>query len=232
MKNTGEYAELLGRESDTNAQIRTDGFHQVLDRISTLKLVSSQSAEWSQAEAFSKEPETYAAKATGTSPGSQRAMTQWPLEALAAVKSAGKKHIIITGFDGSPDVVAAIRAGELQGTSLQPAVLIARSAVDEAVRYLRTGSTGKPEKQIIPCDLVTRMNADELISISKRSGDSMANLRTIGVVLGNRDFFPDALITEARRDLSSIFRTAWCHTDLADIFRNQAWRCTKLERCS
>lgn len=33
----------------------------------------------------------------------------------------------------------------------------------------------------------------------------MPNLRTIGVILGNRDFFPDALITEARRDLSSIF---------------------------
>jgi len=27
----------------------------------------------------------------------------------------------------------------------------------------------------------------------------------IGVILGNRDFFPDALITEARRDLVKLF---------------------------
>ncbi len=31
----GDYAELLGRESDTNAQIRTKGFHAVLDKIRT-----------------------------------------------------------------------------------------------------------------------------------------------------------------------------------------------------
>src|SRR5436305_1294062 len=28
---------------------------------------------------------------------------------------------------------------------------------------------------------------------------------TLGVILGNRDFFPDALITEARRDLLRLF---------------------------
>src|SRR5437764_13899844 len=31
---------------------------------------------------------------------------------------------------------------------------------------------------------------------------------TLGVILGNRDFFPDALITEARRDLEKIFHDA------------------------
>jgi L-fucose isomerase-like protein len=30
---------------------------------------------------------------------------------------------------------------------------------------------------------------------------------TLGVILGNRDFFPDALISEARRDLSKLFST-------------------------
>jgi len=31
LNGTGEYVELLGRESDTNAQVRTKGFHAVLD---------------------------------------------------------------------------------------------------------------------------------------------------------------------------------------------------------
>ena len=53
-RQTGEYAELLGRESDTNAQIRTKGFHAILDSIPGLKRVAAQSANWSQAEAFQK----------------------------------------------------------------------------------------------------------------------------------------------------------------------------------
>ncbi|HEY2039896.1 MAG TPA: D-ribose ABC transporter substrate-binding protein [Edaphobacter sp.] len=162
---TGEYAELLGRESDTNAQIRTRGFHEVLDRIPALKLVSAQSANWSQSEAFQK-TETML-QSHGNIAGIIAGNDTMALGALAAVKSAGKKHIVITGFDGSPDVVSAIRAGELQATSLQPAVLIARLAVEEAAAYLRTGSTGKPEKQIIPCDLVTRTNADDYNNFEK-----------------------------------------------------------------
>ena len=30
---------------------------------------------------------------------------------------------------------------------------------------------------------------------------------TLGVILGNRDFFPDALISEARRDLIQVFES-------------------------
>jgi erythritol transport system substrate-binding protein len=45
--------------------------------------------------------------------------------------------------------------------------MIARLAVDEAHRFLHTGSTGKPERQIIPCDLVTRQNADDYNNFEK-----------------------------------------------------------------
>jgi len=40
----GEYAELLGRESDTNAQVRTRGFHAILDSRKDLVRVAAQSA--------------------------------------------------------------------------------------------------------------------------------------------------------------------------------------------
>jgi len=65
------------------------------------------------------------------------------------------------GFDGSPDAVAAITAGEMQATALQPAVMIARMAVDEADQMMKTGTTGKPEMQVIPCDLVDKSSASE-----------------------------------------------------------------------
>jgi len=161
----GDYAELLGRESDTNAQVRTRGFHAVLDKFPGLKLVAAQSANWSQSEAFQK-TETIL-EAHGEIAGIIAGNDTMALGAAAAVKSAGLSKIRIVGFDGSPDAVDAIRAGEIQATALQPAVLISKLAVDEADEFVRTGSTGKPEEQIIACDLVTRANADEYRNFEK-----------------------------------------------------------------
>jgi len=161
----GEYAELLGRESDTNAQVRTKGFHGVLDLRPALKLVSAQSANWSQAEAFQK-TETMLqahAKIKGIIAGNDT----MALGAVAAVKSAGIKNVLIGGFDGSPDALAAIRSGEMQATALQPAVTISRLAVEEADQFLKSGSTGKPERQVIACDLVTKTNADQYSDFEK-----------------------------------------------------------------
>ncbi len=158
LDDTGDYAELLGRESDTNAQIRTRGFHSILDADPGLKLVSAQSANWSQSEAFSKTETMLQAhpEIKGIIAGNDT----MALGALAAIQSVGTHPITIVGFDGSPDALAAIRAGTMDATALQPAVVIAKLAVDEANQFLKTGSTGKPERQIIPCELVTQKNAD------------------------------------------------------------------------
>jgi erythritol transport system substrate-binding protein len=163
---SSEYAELLGRESDTNAQVRTRGFHAVLDKDTALTMVTAQSANWSQAEAFSK-TETIL-QAHGDIRGIIAGNDTMALGAVAAVKSAGLKGIKIVGFDGSPDAVAAIEQGEMDATALQPAVLISRMSVDEADALLKTGSTGKPEVQVIPCDLVTKANAGEYANFEKR----------------------------------------------------------------
>jgi len=161
----GDYVELLGKESDTNAQVRTAGFHAVIDKQSKLVRVAAQSANWSQSEAFQKTETMLQAhpQIRGIIAGNDT----MALGALAAVKSEGREGIVITGLDGSPDAVAAIRAGEMRATSLQPAVEIARLAVDEADRFLKTGSTGKPEMQIIPCILVTQKNADDFSNFEK-----------------------------------------------------------------
>src|SRR5262249_9809251 len=54
MGESGDYIELVGRESDTNASIRSQGFHQVIDRYPNMRLAARQSANWSQNEAFQK----------------------------------------------------------------------------------------------------------------------------------------------------------------------------------
>ena len=159
MGGKGSYVELVGRESDTNAGIRTQGYHDVLDRYPGLKQVARQSANWSQTEAFQK-METIMQGEPGIK-GVIAGNDTMALGASAALKAGGMGKVIVVGFDGSPDALAAIRAGDIAATVLQPAARISRLAVDEANRYLTTGSTGAPEKQAIECELVTRANVDQ-----------------------------------------------------------------------
>jgi erythritol transport system substrate-binding protein len=83
------------------------------------------------------------------------------LGAAAALKNAGLEKVIVVGLDGSPDAIASIKSGGIKATVLQPAAAISRMAVDQAHKYLTTGSTGMPEKQSIDCELVTPVNADQ-----------------------------------------------------------------------
>ncbi|MEV1173524.1 RNA-guided endonuclease TnpB family protein [Nonomuraea sp. NPDC049784] len=47
------------------------------------------------------------------------------------------------------DAIAAIKAGEMHATALQPAALGATSAVEQADQFIKTGKTGEEEKQSI-----------------------------------------------------------------------------------
>lgn len=54
MGESGNYVELLGREADLNAGIRSKGYHDVIDEYPEMKMVAQQSANWSQTEGYSK----------------------------------------------------------------------------------------------------------------------------------------------------------------------------------
>jgi erythritol transport system substrate-binding protein len=159
MGERGEYFELVGKESDTNAGIRSQGFHDIIDKFPGLKSAGRQSANWSQAEAFQK-METMVQgnrRIKGVIAGNDT----MALGAMAALKAAGLGQVIVVGFDGSPDAIASIRANEIKATVLQPAARIAEMAVEQAHRLITTGSTGQPEKQVIDCELITAANADQ-----------------------------------------------------------------------
>ena len=162
----GDYIELVGRESDTNAAVRARGFHDVIDKYDGLKQVGRQSANWSQTEAFQK-VETMLQSTHGIK-GVIAGNDTMALGAYAALKAAGLTNVVVVGFDGSPDAIASIKAGEIKATALQPATKIARMAVDQANKYLTTGSTGQPEKQSIDCELVTSANADQFGTFERK----------------------------------------------------------------
>jgi erythritol transport system substrate-binding protein len=54
MKEKGQYVELVGKESDTNAGIRSQGYHDIIDQYPDMKMVARQSANWLQPEAYDK----------------------------------------------------------------------------------------------------------------------------------------------------------------------------------
>ena len=166
LKGKGNYIELVGRESDTNAAVRTRGFHDVLDKYDGLKLVGRQSANWSQTEAFDKVQTMM--QANHNIQGVIAGNDTMALGAVAALKAAGLNKVVVVGFDGSPDALTSIRAGDIKATALQPAAEIAQMAVDQADKYLKTGSTGAPEKQLIDCVLVTQANAEQFSNFAPK----------------------------------------------------------------
>ncbi|MGF6823828.1 erythritol transport system substrate-binding protein [Microbacterium sp. ZKA21] len=155
----GKYIELTGKESDTNAGVRSEAFASVISQYPNLVPVAKETANWSQDEAFTK-IETLLQRDPDIQ-GIIAGNDTMALGAVAAVEAAGLTgKVVIAGFDGSPDAVEAIKAGTLLATGLQPAVLISQLAVQQADSFVKTGETGEDEKQSIDCIVINAENAE------------------------------------------------------------------------
>ena len=160
MGEKGNYAELLGKESDTNAGVRSSAFHEVIDQYPDLKMVAQQTANWEQTEANQK-VETIL-QSNPDVKGIICGNDTMAMGAVAAIKNAGLSGIAVIGVDGSDEAAAAIKAGNMTGTALQQAALIAEMAVEQADKYLKEGKTGLDEKQLVDCVIITKDNVDNL----------------------------------------------------------------------
>jgi erythritol transport system substrate-binding protein len=160
MKEKGNYVELVGREADINAGVRSKGYHDVIDKYAGLKMVARQSANWSQPEAF-KKMETIL-QANPDIKGVIAGNDTMAMGAYAALAAAKRTDVIVVGFDGSNDVRDSIIKGGIKATVLQPAFRQAEIAVEQADKFLKTGKTGLPEKQLMDCVLINAKNAAKL----------------------------------------------------------------------
>ena len=160
----GDYVELLGAPSDNNAATRSNGYETVLSQYDDLKKVGQQVGNWERTQGHDKMQNLLQAHPgiIGVISGND----EMALGAIAALKEAGKlSGIKVGGFDGSPDAVAAIKAGELAYTVLQPVAVFSAKAVDEADSFLKTGKTGAAsEKQLFNCILITKANVGRFTS--------------------------------------------------------------------
>lgn len=160
MGEAGNYVELVGKESDTNAGIRSSGYHDVIDQYPDMVMVAQQSANWSQTEAFTKMESIL--QANPDIKGVIAGNDTMAMGALAALEAAGRNDVIVVGFDGSNDVRDAITSGKIHATVLQPAYRQAQWAVELADKFLKEGSTGKDEKISMDCVLIDESNAASL----------------------------------------------------------------------
>lgn len=157
----GKYVELFGAPSDNNAQTRSNGYETVLTQYPDLVKAGQEVADWDRTKGYQKMQSLLQANPdiNGVISGND----EMALGAIAALKEAGKLEAVkVGGFDGSPDAVAAVKAGELQYTVLQPVAIFSAEAVKQADAFIKNGATGvDTEKQLFDCLLITKDNVDK-----------------------------------------------------------------------
>ncbi|ROU03472.1 D-ribose ABC transporter substrate-binding protein [Histidinibacterium lentulum] len=158
---TAKYVEFFGNPADNNAATRSNGYETMLSQYPGLERVAQEVANWDRTQGYTSmqsimqaQPEIDAVIAGND---------EMALGAIAALKEAGRlEGTIIGGFDGSPDAVEAIRAGEMAYTVLQPVAVFSREAVIQADHYIKNGEPMvAEEKQLFDCLLITPENVDQ-----------------------------------------------------------------------
>ncbi len=208
MGEAGNYVELLGRETDTNAAIRSQGYNDIIGQYPDMVKVAVQSANWSQTEAFDVMQTII--QGNPDIKGVISGNDTMALGASAALQAAGLSDVIVVGFDGSPDVMESIRQGAIKATVLQPAAYISELAVEQASTYIQTGVAPAEEKQSVPCELITPDNVDQYGVFAKlpaateapaESAVPMGNGELIVIITPSHDnpfFAAEATAAEAR----------------------------------
>jgi erythritol transport system substrate-binding protein len=157
----GKYVELFGNPADNNAATRSNGYETVLTQYPDLVKAAKEVADWDRTKGHDKMQSMLQANPDIIAVISGN--DEMALGAIAALKEAGKlAQVKVGGFDGSPDAVAAIKAGEMQYTVLQPVAVFSEAAVTQADSFIKNGKTGADsEKQLFDCLLITKDNVDK-----------------------------------------------------------------------
>ena len=158
---SASYVEFFGAPSDNNAATRSNGYETVLSQYPDLEKVAEEVANWDRTQGYNKMQSIIQAN-----PGINAVISgndEMALGAIAALKEAGQlEGAVVGGFDGSPDAVEAIRAGEMAYSVLQPVAVFSAEAVRQADYYIQNGEPMvSEEKQLFDCVLITPENVDQ-----------------------------------------------------------------------
>lgn len=131
----GKYVELFGNPTDNNAKVRADAYHAVIDQIPGFKLLQKETANWDRAQGKAKME--LMLQAHPDLQGVIAGNDEMALGAIEALRAAGKlDKVKVLGFDGNDDAVAAVLAGEMVATVLQPIVDGTKAAVNLSLIHI------------------------------------------------------------------------------------------------
>ena len=158
---SAKYVEFFGNPADNNAATRSNGYETVLSQYPDLEKVAEEVANWDRTQGYNKMQSIIQANPEIDAVISGN--DEMALGAIAALKEAGMlSDVVVGGFDGSPDAVEAIKAGEMAYSVLQPVAVFSAEAVRQADHYIQTGEPAVAnEKQLFDCLLITPDNVEQ-----------------------------------------------------------------------
>lgn len=155
------YVEFFGNPADNNAATRSNGYETVLSQYPGLTKIAEEVANWDRTQGYTKMQSIIQAHDNIDAVISGN--DEMALGAIAALKEAGMLDgVVVGGFDGNPDAVDAIKAGEMAYSVLQPVAVFSAEAVRQADHYIKNGEPMvEQEKQLLDCVLITPDNVDQ-----------------------------------------------------------------------
>jgi ribose transport system substrate-binding protein len=147
LKNGGNIVELEGIPGSSAARERGEGFHQVIDKASNVKVVAKQAADFDRAKGLSVMENILQSHKDIQAVFAHN--DEMALGALEALEARGMKDVIVVGFDATEDAVKAVKEGKMAATVAQKPELIGENAVKTALKVLN----GEKVDKFIPIPL-------------------------------------------------------------------------------
>lgn len=159
----GKIALIQGETGNPVQILRTKGFELGALVHPGLEVVAQQGAHWTEEEGLKVMEDILQAHPDINAVFGES--DNLAVGAARAAASAGKKDIVIVGYDGQPGGYAAIKAGDISATIRMDARKMVQLSIDAALKYIQNGKTREgidPETYISP-ELVTAAEVDQYI---------------------------------------------------------------------
>ena len=156
----GKVAIIEGKAGNQSGLDRKEGFQEAIEAAGNFEIVASQPADWDQQRAL--DAATNILQANPDLVGLYAANDTMALGVVEAARAAGKlDQVVIIGTDAIPAALAAVQAGDMEGTVAQFPAEEARIATSLAILALQ----GHPVEGFIPSpiELVTKDNVAEML---------------------------------------------------------------------
>jgi ribose transport system substrate-binding protein len=149
----GDVVELQGQPGTDAARDRSSGFRQALAAAPGIKLVASQPANFDRTQGLNVMENILQAH-----PKVDAVFAADDEMALGAVKAiqGAKLKVIVVGFDGTPDAIAAIKNGAMYATIAQQPSLIGSLGVETADKVLHHQQV--PASIPVPLKVITKQS--------------------------------------------------------------------------